>query len=144
MINNKPKYLINLYILQKYHFMLLDLDTGLNKSMYRYSFERNTNSLKHVGNRNQRGKFDLNWRRERRNVGSLGIFGPWSLQVESGGTMLFKICLKVGGVSLDQPSLQARYLHQLRNPWARKGYNKRCHQKLKLGKHAIKQNVNAS
>ena len=60
MINNKPAYLINLDLLQKYHFMLLDLDTGLNKSAFRYSFEINTNSLKHVSNRNQRGQFDLN------------------------------------------------------------------------------------
>ena len=57
--------------------------------------------------------------RERRNVGSLGIFGLWSLQVEGGGTMLFKICLKVR-VNLDQPSLQARYLHQLKNLCTRK------------------------
>ena len=34
--------------------------------------------------------------------------------------MLFKICLKVGGVNLDQPSLQTRYLHQLRNLCTRK------------------------
>ena len=40
--------------------------------------------------------------------------------LESGGTMLFKICLKDGGVNLDQPSLQARYLHQLKNLCTRK------------------------
>ena len=65
MINNKPKYLINLDLLQKYHFMLFDLDTCLNKSSFICSFEINTNSLQHVSNCNQRGKFDLNWRRER-------------------------------------------------------------------------------
>ena len=76
MINNRPRYLINLDLLQKYHFMLLDLDTCLNKLAFRYYFERNTNSLKHVSNHNQKGKFDLNLKgRERRNVGSLGIFG---------------------------------------------------------------------
>ena len=60
MIKNKPKYLIHLDLLQKYHFMLLDLDTCLNKSAFRYSFETNTNSPQHVSNHNQRGKFDLN------------------------------------------------------------------------------------
>ena len=38
--------------------MLLDLDTCLNKSAFRYSFKRNTNLLKHVSNGNQE-RFNL-------------------------------------------------------------------------------------
>ena len=53
------KYLIKTRsTLEKYHFMVLDLDTCLNRSAFRYSFKRNTNLLKHVSNCN-RERFNL-------------------------------------------------------------------------------------
>ena len=51
--------------------------------------ERETKLLKHVSNRKQRGKFDLNLKeREREGTSSsLGMLGLWSPLVESGETI---------------------------------------------------------
>ena len=52
--------------------MLLDLDTLLNRSAFKYSFKRNTNLLKHVSNRNQE-RFNLEVKeRERGDSSKLG------------------------------------------------------------------------
>ena len=52
--------------------MILDLDTCLNKSAFRYSFKRDTNLLKHVSNDNQE-RLNLKVKeRERRDSSKLG------------------------------------------------------------------------
>ena len=59
--------------------MLLDLDTCLNRSSFRYYFKKkNTNLLKHVSNRNrERFNFSLKneGKRDRKRAGSLGMLG---------------------------------------------------------------------
>ena len=106
--------------------MILDLDTCLNKSSFRYSFKRNTNLLKHVSNRNQeRFNLEVEEREKRRWLQAWESFEPWSLLVESGGTMLLGSARKLEESNKINQMFKPRYLHQFSNSCTKTWLNAR-------------------